>query len=139
MFRLEAGDLANAVLLFEEAVRQSPSSAEAWQYLGIAQSENENDVAAIQAFNSALQIDPNHLQSLLSLSASYTNEGNQPLIFLMTKLIFSFSKKAFSKKVPTLTVASFFSSVQRDRSTFCALMHFYHMYLVLHFQRIQSL
>lgn len=74
--RLEAGDLANAVLLFEEAVRQSPSSAEAWQYLGIAQSENENDVAAIQAFNSALQINPNHLESLLTLSASYTNEGD---------------------------------------------------------------
>ena len=75
-FRLEAGDLANAVLLFEEAVRQSPSRAEAWQYLGIGQSENENDAAAIQAFNHALEINPDHLESLLTLSASYTNEGD---------------------------------------------------------------
>ena len=30
-------------------------------------------------------------------------------------------------------------SVQRDRSTFCAIKHLYRMYLVLHFQRIQSL
>ena len=41
-------------------------------------------------------------------------------------------------------MASFFSSVQRVTSTFCALrqlMHiyqFYHIYLVFHFQRIQS-
>ena len=31
-----------------------------------------------------------------------------------------------------------FLSVQRDRSTFCALMHFYHMYSVLYFQHIQT-
>ena len=30
-------------------------------------------------------------------------------------------------------------SAQHDRSTFCALMHIYHMYISLHFQRIQSL
>ena len=50
---------------------------------------------------------------------------------LQNVLFFSRRFRLFSrfppKKFPTLTVASFFSSVQRETSTFCALMHIYQL------------
>ena len=56
------------------------------------------------------------------------------------KTVGLFSRR-FRRKSRLLQWLVFFSSIQRETSTFCALMHtnFYHMYLVLHFQRIQSL
>ncbi len=75
--RLKLGDIANAVLLLEEAVRQSEDrKEEAWFYLGLAQSENENDEAAIKALTSVLRRNPCNLEALMALSASYTNEGD---------------------------------------------------------------
>ena len=40
-------------------------------------------------------------------------------------------QSAFLRKIPTLTVASFFSSVQSVTSTFCALMQLMHIYQLL--------
>ena len=76
MFRLRFGDIPNAVLLLEEAVKHSEDKERAWYYLGVAQTENENDEAAIKALNNALNSNERNLEALMALSASYTNEGD---------------------------------------------------------------
>ncbi|XP_075244331.1 uncharacterized protein LOC142338441 isoform X2 [Convolutriloba macropyga] len=74
--RLRFGDIPNAVLLLEEAVKHSEDKERAWYYLGVAQTENENDEAAIKALNNALNSNERNLEALMALSASYTNEGD---------------------------------------------------------------
>ncbi|UJR26474.1 hypothetical protein I4U23_007801 [Adineta vaga] len=72
--RLQAHDIVNAVLLFEAAVQKQADHIDAWLYLGITQSENEQDGPAICALKKCVELDSKNLQAYLTLASCYANE-----------------------------------------------------------------
>ncbi|XP_005177295.2 peroxisomal targeting signal 1 receptor [Musca domestica] len=74
---LAKGDIPSAVLCFEVAVSKDPENADAWEYLGISQAENEMDPQGIAALKKSLDLKPNNQKVLMALAVCYTNESLQ--------------------------------------------------------------
>ena len=73
----KAGELAEAILVLEAAVQQSPEDTIAWQTLGQAHADADDDAQAIACLRRAVSADPHNLDALLALGVSYTNELDQ--------------------------------------------------------------
>ena len=73
----ERGELREAVLVLEAAVQAQPEDTLAWQTLGQAHADADDDAQAIACLRRAVQADPHNLEALLSLGVSYTNELDQ--------------------------------------------------------------
>ena len=71
------GELSQAVLTLEAAVQQSPDDSVAWQTLGQAHADSDEDNRAIGCLRRAVSSDPHNLDALLALGVSYTNELDQ--------------------------------------------------------------
>ncbi|EEH58585.1 peroxisomal protein importer family [Micromonas pusilla CCMP1545] len=68
------GNLSEASLALEAAVRADASLCEAWRLLGTTHAENDDDRRAIAAMTKANEADPTDANVLLALGVSHTNE-----------------------------------------------------------------
>jgi DnaJ-class molecular chaperone with C-terminal Zn finger domain len=71
-----SGDYYGAILLLQEAVKFAPDHAEAWHLLGACQERNpkwRRDSA--ESFQRSLSLDPNSVDTLISLGDLYRGEG----------------------------------------------------------------
>ena len=73
----ERGELREAILVLEAAVQAQPEDTMAWQTLGQAHADADDDAQAIACLRRAVKADPHNLDALLALGVSYTNELDQ--------------------------------------------------------------
>jgi len=62
--KLEAGDFAEAVVIFQQAATANPKNAEAFSYIGRSYDEAGFQARAYRYYEIALEIDPDQLQAL---------------------------------------------------------------------------
>lgn len=70
------GDYYGAIVLLKQSVNYAPDHAEAWHLLGACQERNpkwRRDAA--ESFQMALSIDPNNVETMISLGDLYKSEG----------------------------------------------------------------
>jgi len=73
---LPTGDYYGAIVLLKQAVTFAPDHAEAWHLLGACQERNpkwRRDAA--ESFQRSLSLDPNSVDTLISLGDLYRTEG----------------------------------------------------------------
>ncbi|CAF3953873.1 unnamed protein product [Adineta steineri] len=71
---LEVHDIVNAILFFEAAVQNKHDHADAWLCLGITQSENGQDIHAIDALKKCIELDSKNTQAYITLASCYANK-----------------------------------------------------------------
>jgi hypothetical protein len=71
-----SADYYGAIVLLKQAVQYAPELTEAWFLLGTCQERNPNwRREAAESFQMALSLDPNHVETLISLGDLYRSEG----------------------------------------------------------------
>ncbi|GJQ08923.1 hypothetical protein GpartN1_g714.t1 [Galdieria partita] len=97
------GDLRNAMLAFEAAVRAEPSNAKCWFLLGRTHTEMDQDNPAIICLRRSIEVGGEVADALLELGVSYTNELNhsQALAYLKRWLETQPKYQAFSHQQPS--------------------------------------
>jgi peroxin-5 len=114
---LAAGELSGAILCFEASVKKMPENAESWQYLGVAQAENEQEPKTIAALQKCLDLDPKNLTALQSLAIAYTNESLYDAA-CRTLARWLGSNERYSYLAPNIDLAKFRPSSFVDRDLF---------------------
>lgn len=71
-----SGDYYGAIVLLKQSVRYLPDNAEAWYLLGTCQERNPKwRREAMESFQKVLAINPNHIETLISLGDLYKGQG----------------------------------------------------------------
>jgi peroxin-5 len=70
---LAKGEISEALLALEAAVRRNPEAADLWVLIGKLNAENDEDNRAVAALNRAYSIDNYNLEAILSLGISLIN------------------------------------------------------------------
>ena len=84
---LKEGKLIQAIEAFEACIYIDQEHADAWAKLGQARAENEDETAAIAALLKAVELDPYHLQALMMLGVSYTNDLEEKSFRLFKNMV----------------------------------------------------
>ncbi|KAK4523817.1 hypothetical protein GAYE_SCF00G1713 [Galdieria yellowstonensis] len=97
------GDLTNAMLAFEAAVRAEPNNAKCWFLLGRTHTEMDQDNPAIICLRRSIEVGGEVADALLELGVSYTNELNhsQALAYLKRWLETQPKYQVFSRQQPS--------------------------------------
>jgi tetratricopeptide (TPR) repeat protein len=75
----EAGDTAQAKMLYQKAIEENDYTADAWCNLGIIESQTGNHARAIDAFTKCLSHEPRHYEAHYNLANLYAEVGNYAL------------------------------------------------------------
>lgn len=71
---MENGEFENSIKVYEE-ILETKDDADTWNNLGTLYVNNDNSTKAIECFNKALELNPNHYVALNNLGVTYVQEG----------------------------------------------------------------
>ena len=87
MAALRAKDFATAVERSHAAVRRHPDDAQLWTLQGVALMNTEKSQEALQAFDRALNIDPDHVAALQGAAQLQYQAGSRSAVPLLERLL----------------------------------------------------